>query len=165
MKLYLAQPEFYPKSKHRINSVKVGSSLLVKLRNLTFPKLHHLLPLNDHMAQKGRVLVALVKRHCRIRQSHKSKPLIFVVTNDSDATIADADPFVWVSDCDVERKVVVEGGGVGDTELGQKGIGDCDLSISGKYDDPYEKQGYEWDKERTTAAAGAGSLYYLPSHF
>lgn len=95
------------------------------------------------MAQKCRVLVALIKRHCGIRQSHESKPLIFVVANDSDATVADADPLVWVSDCEVERKVVVEGGGVGETELGQKGIGDCDFSISRKYDDPYETNAYE----------------------
>ena len=65
-----------------------------------------------------------------------------VVTDDSDATVADGEPFVGVSDGEVEGKVVVEGavgGCVGEIKLREKGISDCDCRVSGKNDNPDQK--------------------------
>lgn len=121
-------PGSYLKSKLQINTVNAGSSVRVKLGNVTFPKQHRLLPFKNCM-QSGRVLMALVK--WRGSQIHHSKRLLSIVSNYLNATIVYANLLVRVSDGDVECKVVVESAvvGVGKIELGQRGIGDPEFGL------------------------------------
>lgn len=56
------------------------------------------------MMQNSGVFGTLVK--WRRSQSHQSKPLLSVVGDDLDAAVVYSNPFVLISDGDVERKVV-----------------------------------------------------------
>lgn len=88
--------------------------------------------------QDGCVHVALVEWRCRIAPSHQSTPLLSIVTIDPYELVY-ANQFVRVSYGDIEGKVVVEGsvshGRVGETELSQRGIGDCNFRLFGTEDE------------------------------
>lgn len=84
-----------------------------------------------HRVQDGRILVALVKRGKRRR----AKPPVLVVSSGFEAIIVYADLFVWVSDGEVECKIVVERGVVGGVvELGKRGVSDMELDPVGAKD-------------------------------
>ena len=97
-------PSFNSKSELHLNAVNPGSSLGVKHGNFAFTKTNQLLPFNKYMMQNGGVPVTLVK--WRRSQSHQSKPLVSVVGDGLDAAVVHSNPFVRISEGDVERKVV-----------------------------------------------------------
>jgi hypothetical protein len=112
--------------------------LRIKHGKLIRSKQKQLLPF-EHRTQNGRILVALVKRGKRLG----AKPLAHIESVGFEAIVVNADPFVGVSDGDVESKIVVEHANVvvvvvvGDgVDLGERRVGDVKLDPAGAEDEP-----------------------------
>lgn len=106
--LVLSIPDVDPKSYLHINTINPSNSLLVKLGDVTLPKFHQLLlPFKHKMMQESCVPVDLVKWY-RIRQIYQAKLLLSVASLHCHAAVVNADPYIGVSDGDVEGEVVVK---------------------------------------------------------
>lgn len=81
------------------------------------------------------------------RQIYRVKSLAFVVRIGLDGVIVYADPFVGVSDGDVERHVVVERLVGGEVELRERRVGDVELEVVGAEDEPDDEGGEANDDE------------------
>lgn len=125
------------RSQLQINTVDPVTILRVVFGLFTCTQRQQLLSAK-HRVQDGRIFVSLVKWRQRLR----TKSLIFIVSIGLDVVVIYSNPLVWISDGDVEGKIVLQHVVCGvPVELRQSGVGDVEFEVTRAEDEPDYESG------------------------